>query len=113
MCKILNRNNRSIDFKKEITGNESLLDEINFLSQNLIRLTRSLDKAKLSQRILSFKNGLNMVKNEILLPSDIEFKLIEPFSDLNKGILDITLNSSHFNHSFFRRNSHYFNFRLL
>ena len=96
MCRVFDRDRNTIELANGSTDNDSIFEEIYSLNDNLIRLTRCLDHPNLSKNISSFKKYLKMVQNGLLLPSDIEFNLIHPFSEINKGILDITLSSSHF-----------------
>ena len=96
MCRILGRDRDFIDLERESMDTDSIFEEMYSLNDNLIRLTRCLDHTELSKKISLFKKDLKLMQNELLLPTDIDFNLIEPFSEINKGILDITLTSSYF-----------------
>ena len=96
MCKVFSRDRNSIELKNELIDNRSIFEEMYGLCDNLVRLTLCLDHSFLSKNLFAFKKDLKMMQNDLLLPEDIDFNLVEPFSEINKGILDITLNSSHF-----------------
>ena len=86
MCRILGRDRNFIDLERELVDTDSIFEEMYSLNDNLIRLTRCLDHKELSKKISLFKKDLKLMQNGLLLPTDIDFNLIGPFSEINKGI---------------------------